>query len=193
MNFDIADLKRQLTECYHQHKYALLSSAAAYASPSCSGEDILQEALCNAVRRIQDFPSKGCEWIAWLKGLIRTAGLDTLRKHKRKRERVVLANDLRHPDDSNESELVEKTPEDGPLPDDLVCRKEDAHFLAQAMHILQQKYPKEHEIIDLLFSPEEPSAVELATQLGLTADNIRQIHGRAVKHLRAIINELTNE
>ncbi|MCX6855423.1 MAG: sigma-70 family RNA polymerase sigma factor [Verrucomicrobia bacterium] len=192
MNPDEQALLSQLTKCYDEHKESLLRNAGAFASPFYTGEDILQDALRTAVRRLHDFPAKKCTWLTWLNGLIRTARMDSIRTQRRKQKRVVLANDLGAPGDEVSEELAEVTAGEWDLPDDLVSHMEDAEFLKKAMEQLRLENPLWHTVLSALYANDEPSNTELSSRLALTAENIRKIHSRAIKRLRDIANELRN-
>lgn len=134
-------------------------------------EDVLQEAFLTVWRSAADYRASLSPPMAWLGLIVRSRGLDMLRR--RAAERSHLTDEL-------DETLADTLPLDGPTPMDTAQASEQAWALHQCLGKLENK---QREVVSLAYV-RDLSHSELAQQLSLPLGTVKTWIRRGLDQLR---------
>lgn len=134
-------------------------------------EDVLQEAFLTVWRSAADYRASLSPPMAWLGLIVRSRGLDMLRR--RAAERSHLTDEL-------DEVLADTLPDDGPTPMDTAQASEQAWALHQCLGRLDNK---QREVVSLAYV-RDLSHSELAQQLRLPLGTVKTWIRRGLDQLR---------
>jgi RNA polymerase sigma factor (sigma-70 family) len=134
-------------------------------------EDVLQEAFLTVWRSAADYRASLSPPMAWLGLIVRSRGLDMLRRRAAQRS---------HLSDDWDEALVDTLPGDGPTPMDTAQASEQAWALHQCLGKLDNK---QREVVSLAYL-RDLSHTELAQQLSLPLGTVKTWIRRGLDQLR---------
>ena len=122
---------------------------------------------------------------AWL---VTTAKRESLRVLEQSRRMVNLAPPGDGDEPGAEEDPMDRLPDEGPLPEDLISTLQQHHRLRQAVDRLE---PRSRQFVELLFLQDEPLPYsEIATRLGIAEGSIGPTRARVLEKLRGILANL---
>jgi RNA polymerase sigma-70 factor (ECF subfamily) len=134
-------------------------------------EDVLQEAFMNIWRSAPDYHASLSPPMAWMGLIVRSRGLDVLRR--RAAERMHLRQDI-------DESLADTLDGEGPTPQDNAQASEQAWALNQCLARLERK---QRELVNLAYM-RDLSHSELASQLQLPLGTVKTWIRRGLDQLR---------
>ena len=160
-----------LRELYELTSSRLYGVAVRVVSNRDWAEDVLQEAFLNIWRIAGDYKASLSPPMAWMGLIVRSRGLDFLRR--RTSERADTAQEL-------DEFISETVAGDSPNPMDVTQASEQALALHQC---LSQLDSKQREVVSLAYM-RDLSHAELATQLKLPLGTVKSWIRRGLEQLR---------
>jgi RNA polymerase sigma-70 factor (ECF subfamily) len=157
-------------QIYDEHVDVVFRYVYYKVSDKDVAEDLTAEVFAKAWERIDRFQWRNVPVQHWLLTIARNMVIDYYRSHRKPTSPI--------------DELIEAASED-PLPEDHVARDVDVETLGRAL----ARLPDEQRDVLLLRFIEDYSHKDVATVLGKSDVAIRQIQVRALKALRAILEE----
>ena len=147
-------------------------------------EDLVQKVFAKAWDRLcrdQTFNN----WEGWIFQCIRWRAADAARACK------TSAIDLAASPEANDDDL-DQIVDSEPLPDENVNRPDRAELVKKA--ICAMKKPDEKRLIELYYldSANHPTLLSVATDMGITPSNAKQLHKRAKASLKNALRSLAN-
>lgn len=132
------------------------------------------------LHRLED----GARVQAWL---VTTAKRESLRLLEQSR-RVVHLAPLTSDEGDSDDDPMDRLPDDGPLPEELLSALQQHDRLRQAVDRLE---PRSRQFVELLFLQDEPLPYsEIATRLGIAEGSIGPTRVRVLKKIRDILSSL---
>ena len=156
---------------YDQVSSKLYGLALRVVSQREGAEDVLQEAFLTIWRSAGDYRASLSPPMAWMGLIVRSRGLDHLRR--RKAERAHLTQEL-------DEVLSDTLPADLPTPQDTAMASEQAWALHQCLGQLNYQ---QREVVSLAYI-RDLSHMELATQLKLPLGTVKTWIRRGLDQLR---------
>lgn len=166
-----ADSERALRELYEQTASRLFGLAMKIVGRREWAEDVLQEAFITVWRSAADYRATLSPPLAWMGMIVRSRGLDFLRR--RASERADVMQDL---DDG----VQETVAGDGPGPADTTEASEQAFALNECLRKLEAR---QREVVVLAYL-RDLSHSELAAQLRLPLGTVKTWIRRGLEQLR---------
>jgi RNA polymerase sigma factor (sigma-70 family) len=163
-----------------REREALLAFAASQPPSDYSPEDLLQEALEKAIRRLlRSEEYHDYRWFPWLRRLIRWTALD--KRRRQKNAPVVLASDF---SEEGGEDLIANTAANTQSPAALTIHAEQTSQIAMALKAIANE--QERRCLELLYfdSANHPTLIEVAQTIGIKPTSIGKLHQRAKESLR---------
>ena len=179
----------QFKQFYRDNWRRFLNYAASQTprnSAPRNSEDLVQEVFVKAWDRLcrdQTFNN----WEGWIFQRIRWRAADAARACK------TSAIDLAVPPDADgNANALDQITDSEPLPDENVNRPDRAELVKKAISAM--KKPDEKRLIELYYldSANHPTLLSVATAMGITPSNAKQLHKRAKASLKKALRGLAN-
>jgi len=142
-----------------------------------AAEDITQDVFVKVWRNLKKF-NKNKKFKTWIFTIAKNTCLDWLKK-----KRLILFSELN--DDDSDNFFMENIPDDKPLPDELLERKDIADILEKAINSLSFKY----RLVLWLHYNDHFTFQEIADILGESINTIKTRHWRGVARLKEILTK----
>lgn len=183
------DIIPPFRDFFLRERGALLAYAASQPPSDYSPEDLLQEALEKAIRRLlRNNKYHDYRWFPWLRSLIRWTALD--KRRRQKNAPVVLACDF---SEESGEDLIANTAGNTQSPAVLTIQAEQNSQLALALKAMANE--QERRCLELLYfdSANHPTLIEVAQTLGIKPTSIGKLHQRAKKSLKEKLRYIAPE
>lgn len=164
--------EKALATLVDRHLTNAYNFALKLVNDSQAANDITQEAFVKAWKNIRGF-RRGSSFQTWLFTITRNVAIDWLRKRK---ELVFSAFE----NERGENMLTETLADNGPLPDELLARAEDARFVGM---LLEELDPMYQDVLKLRYSS-NMTFEEIGEILKRPLHTVKSQHRRALIALR---------
>jgi len=137
-------------------------------------EDLVQEVYIRVLKSYQHFKGESSEK-TWLIAIARNVAIDFFRKQKGINQRLIKKVEMIHLPIKDES----------PLPEEIVFQSEEKRLMYRCL----EKCTLDQRSVIILRYIQELSILETATVLGWKESKVKTTQHRAIKQLKALMNE----
>ncbi len=152
-------------------------SFAARSAPN-DAEDIAQDTFLKAWKNLKGYEPDKAQFKTWLMRIARNTVIDYLRKRK-----TAVFSEFENEQGDNR---MGDTPDEGPLPDEIVARAHDAHEVEEVL----EKLPPPYREVILLRYTNQLSFDEIGEVLHEPSNTVRSRHRRGLVRLKELLQEL---
>ncbi len=163
----IANNPKAQRELYQRFASKMMGVAMRYANSPEEAQDVLQDAFIKVFERIKSFKKEG-SLEGWIRRVVVNTALDSIRKHKKEKYNVALA----------EAEYLASDK-------DFIIENMSANELLQLLRTIPQGY----RTVFNLYAIEGYSHKEIAEQLNISENTSKSQFSRAKSFMRKLIEQ----
>jgi len=161
-------------ELYKKYHHQLFNFLFYMVQSKEQAEDLVQEVYIRVLKSYQHFKGESSEK-TWLIAIARNVAIDFFRKQKGINQRLIKKVEMIHLPIKDES----------PLPEEIVFQSEEKRLMYRCL----EKCTLDQRSVIILRYIQELSILETATVLGWKESKVKTTQHRAIKQLKALMNE----